>query len=174
MFYKEFKGVPYKAYTLMRQDLIDMAKKELGLSEDELVVRQLRPEDVMVTNTPQWSESDSTAGLYGGWATGASGWVTLTNTYSMVDNRFVGIYGVSDRSTNVTQLKITRSGSVARYWHIQELIPNCENNAMFVDDPIIIPQNNLLTIEGYALASATEYLRLIGLTVERKGLLVSP
>ena len=174
MFYKEFKGVAYEAYRLMRQDLINMAMKELNVSEDELAVRALRPEDVMVANFPQWSKSNVTASLYGGWATGSSGWVNLTNTFSVADNRFVGIYGVSNRSTNVTQLKIERSGSVARYWHIQELVPNCENDIMFVDDPIIIPQNNLLTIQGYALASATEYLRLIGLTVERKGLLVSP
>ena len=174
MFYKEFKGVPYEAFRLMRQDLINIAKKELSLSEEELVVRQLRPEDVMVADFPQWSKTNVTAGVYGGWATGGSGWVFLTNTYSMADNRFVGIYGVSDRSTNVTQLRITRAGSVARYWNIQELVPNCENNMMFVDDPIIIKQNDLLTIEGYSLTSATEYLRLIGLTVERKGLLVSP
>lgn len=171
MFYKEFQGVPYEAFKLMRQDLITMAKKQLGLSDDELVIRQLRPEDIIISGTPQWSK---TANATGGWATGGAGWKNLTNTFSVADNRFVGIYGVSDRSTNVTQLKIERSGSVARYWHIQELIPNSENNAMFVDDPIIIPQNNLLSIKGYALASATEYIRLIGLVVERKGLLVSP
>ncbi len=171
MFYKEFKGVAYEAYRLMKQDLIDMAKKELGLSEDDLVVRQLRPEDVIVSGTPQWSK---TTNATGGWATAGTGWVNLTNTFSMADNRFVGIYGISDRSTNITQLRIDRSGSRTRHWHIQELIPNCENNIMFVDDPVIIPQNELLTIQGYSLASATEYLRLIGLVVERKGLLVSP
>ena len=141
MFYKEFKGVAYKAYQLMRQDLINMAMKELNVSEDDLVVRDLRPEDIIISGTPQWSK---TTNVTGGWATGGSGW------------------------------RIDRSGSVARYWHIQELIPNNENNVMYVDDPIIIPQNNLLTIKGYSLTSATEYLRLIGLTVERKGLLLSP
>lgn len=171
MFYKEFKGVAYEAQRLMEQDLMNLAKKELGLSEEELVIRDLRPEDIIISGTPQWSK---TANATGGWATGGAGWKNLTNTFIVADNRFIGIYGVSDRSTNVTQLKIERSGSVTRYWHIQELVPNSENNVMFVDDPVIIPQNNLLTIKGYSLASATEYIRLLGLVVERKGLLVSP
>ena len=162
MFYKELKGTPLLSKRLMVEKLKNRALKQLGITEDELVIRSLRPEDLTGTTTGDFH-----------FATGGTGWVNYVNTYTIADNRFIGIYGISDGSSNVSQLRIARSGSDTRIWNIQSLQMN-ENKMAYVDDPFTVDQNNELTIEGYALASATEKLRFLGIVAEKKGVVVSP
>lgn len=161
MFYKDLKGPALFAFQTMVAELKRRAMEELGLPESEIVVRSLRPEDIGKT-TPSFH-----------FATGGTGWRSYVNTFTVADNRFIGINGFSDGSSNTTQLKVSRGASDARFWNIQHL-PNNENKLTFLDDPILVDQNTQLTIQAYALASATEKLRLFGAVAEKKGVLVSP
>ena len=147
-----------------------MAEKELGKPRTELICRLLRPEDIG-SAYPSFSQSLPTLAT-AGWTTGGTGWRNYANTVTIADNRFVMINGVSDRSTGISQIKIARSGSDSRIWNIQQ-IPDNEDNIGYMDDPIIIPQNHQITIQAYALASQSEFIRFIGAVVEPVGLLVA-
>ena len=62
-----------------------------------------------------------------------------------------------------------------RYWNI-EPIEDFVNNTGYFDDPIIVNQNSVLTIEGYAmtdLASSTyDQMVFLGMVAEKRGIIV--
>lgn len=165
--YPKFEGVPVAAYDRMKEELIARAMKELGLPRSELVDRPLRPEDLGLS-TPQWTFTLSST----------VGYVAMINTVSIADNRFVGINGVCYTNTNptVNQLKIERAGSTARIWNIQQAQYN-ENYSVWVDDPVTIGQNEVLTVYQYCSGATTQAAELIvfyGVTVEKRGIVVNP
>ncbi len=170
VFYKDLKGNALDAYNQGREKMYAMAEKELQKPRSDLICRLLRPEDIG-SPYPSFSQSLPTLATPG-WTTGGTGLRNYANTVTIADNRFIMINGVSDRSTGVSQIKISRSGSDTRIWNIQQ-IPDNEDNICYVDDPVIIPQNHQLTIQAYAVASQTEYIRFIGAVVEPVGLLLA-
>lgn len=168
----QFKpGYPsYEAYKEMINKLRGTLQSELRLTaggESKFIERQLRPEDIG-KSTPEFTFTPSTA----------SAWNTLVNTYTIADNRYIGIYGIRYLSTDdplpITQLKITKAGKDVRYWTIQ----GCnyvENPAMYFHDPITVEQNVPLTIQGYN-ATATvkaQKIMILGVVMEKEGILVS-
>lgn len=161
--YTKLEGPALQAYSNMLQSMKNKFVQELG-PNTEMVVRTLRPEDLGLTG--QWS-----------FATGATGWVNYINNVEVANNTFLGIYGVRNLTTstpqNVTQIRITKEGSVARYWDVQG-INQFENPEAYFDDPVTINQNATIKVECYSIASATELLVLIGMVVEKKGILISP
>ena len=165
--YSKFVGVPVAAYNRMVAELQARARKELGLPDSELVTRPLRPEDLGLSN-PRWTFTLSST----------VGYVAMINTISILDNRFVGINGICYTNANptVNQLRITRAGSVARVWNIQEAQYN-ENFSIWVDDPVTAGQNETLLVEQYAAAATTQAAELIvfyGVTVEKRGIVTNP
>jgi len=162
--YSEFAGAALDARNKLEAELIRRASRELNLPRSELTVRELRPEDLGLSN-PEWTFSIT-----------GSQWNTLVNSNTIADNRFVGIYGVRYAQTggqSVSQLKVTRAGKTVRYYHIQG-VSYLENQTAYFDDPVSVDQNTTVTIEGYGTATASaEKLVLLGLVVEKKGLLVS-
>ncbi len=164
MLYPQFKGVPFIAYDVLVKKLKKQAKEEMGLPESEIVVRSLRPEDIGFTN-PIFASTTS-----------ADTWTNSVNTYTIADNRYVGIHGVvfdADENT-VVALRITREGKTARIWAIQQ-VSGFEDKAGYADDPITIEQNTQITIEEYGLATTkTNEICLLGVVVERRGLLINP
>lgn len=167
-FYQELKGVALDAYNKMVSVLMSKAGKELSLGKPDLILRSLRPEDIVPTTTGCWCFAPTTT----------LGWNTLINANTIADNRFVGINGVSDGTAAplLSQVRITRAASVAVIWNIQELQTNVDNR-MYVDDPFTIDQNTSLTIEAWNCTTTTAScynLVFLGAVVEKRGLLVNP
>ena len=171
MFFNRLEGIPLGAYGLMVKDLRSKAEKELQIGPDKVVVRDLRPEDIGLTR-----------GRFSSTMVTLASWNKIINTYTISDNKFIGISGVFyariSGTQAATQLRITRAGSVARYWNIQG-INITENAQRFFDDPVIVDQNQTLTIEAFvpgvkANTSKAEDLILMGAVAERKGILINP
>lgn len=182
MFYPELKGPALDAYRQMVKKLKATASKELGVSEDELVTRSLRPADI--------GQNASTPDHYVGLT--ALTWTNIINAQTIADNRFVGICGVSvgsgstaiptlgagadvrNLSSAVDQIRITRKGSVARYWQVKPLV-HWAHGTGWVDDPVTVDQNTTITVEGLSrLASSIAGFDLLGVVVEKRGLLINP
>jgi len=172
--YPELKGPALDAYRSMVRTLRERAMKELNLRADEIVVRDLRPEDI----------GASSADFYVG--TKAAGWVALVDNATIADNRFVGINGVVLMDTGgtdafgfaneppISQIKITRKGSVTRYWNVKPVWA-FEGKVGYTDDPVTIDQNTTVTVEAWARsASSLEGFTLLGAVVEKRGLLINP
>jgi len=167
-YYQDLKGVALDAYNKMVSVLKKKAGMELSLGAEDLILRSIRPEDIVGTNTACWCFT----------CTNTLGWNTIINQVVIADNRFVGINGVSDGTATplYSQLRITRAASVAVIWNIQELQTNVDNRA-FVDDPFTIDQNTSLTIECWNCTTTTAScynLVFLGAVVEKRGLLVNP
>ena len=157
-------------YNKMVEELKRKAMSELGLLASEIVVRPLRPED-MGFSTPQWTKTVA-------WS-GTNAWNKIVNTVTVADNRFIGINGVhrgtgQGTTTQFTQLRVTRSGKLARYWNIQA-VEDFIGNSQYFNDYITVDQNNQLTVEGYALATTvTEKMVFLGAVAEKRGLVLNP
>jgi hypothetical protein len=164
-FYPEFKGVPLDAYNKMVGILETKAMTSLATGRDGIVVRQLRPEDTGLT-TKYWpSLSIGTADTF-------IPYIDAT----VANNRFIGINGFmnGESAGEITQIKITRKGSDARYWSVDE-IRNWQHKTGWVDDPVTVDENTRLTVSIAARVTSTvSDLAFIGAVAERKGLLVSP
>ena len=162
--YTEFKGIALDARNKLADSLVNRAMKELNLSREDIILRELRPEDVSL-GTPEWTHSLT-----------AATWGNIVASTTIADNRFVGIYGVRYAQTgaqSVSQLKVNRKGADVRYWQIQG-VAQTENGILFFDDPVIADQNTTLAITGYPVTTAAaEKLILVGLVAEKVGLLVS-
>lgn len=171
MFFNELQGIPLNAYAQMVKDLRSKAETELKLKPDRVVYRDLRPEDIGLTS-----------GVFSSTMNSVSSWNKIINTLTVADNRFIGINGIFypriSGTQAATQLRVTRANSVARYWNIQG-INVTENAQRFFDDPIIVGQNQILTIEAFvpnvkANTIKAEDIILMGAVVERKGILINP
>lgn len=172
--YPTLQGPALDAYRKMIAKLKAKATKELNLSETEVVVRDLRPEDL----------GASSADFYVG--TKATDWLELVSNQTIGDNRFVGINGIQIQDTTstndlgvelepaISQIKITRKGSVAAYWVVKP-VWSFESRVGYTDNPITIDQNTTVTIEAWArTASSLKGFTLLGAVVEKRGLLISP
>jgi len=164
-FYKELTGVALEAYKEAVRTLRERAKRELGVGDDGIVVRPLRPDDL---------------GLTGKWefTINASGWNEVIDT-TIEDNRFVCILGVFNAEDvgNCEQVKITREGSDARYWDVSP-VRNFQDKIGYVDDPVTIDQNKSIKVSIYADPASTPAtltkFGFVGVVVERRGLLINP
>ncbi len=164
--YQELKSVPLDAYNKCCNELLRRAQEQLGLPREEIILRDLRSDDLGITG--KWKFS----------VTSTYGWNTLVDTYPITDNRFICISGIfTEMSTPVVHsIRITRAGSVARWWNVQR-VGIVEDNEMHVDDPIIVDQNQTITIEGYNGLTSThtiEEIGFIGCVTEKRGLVINP
>jgi len=147
-------------YSKLVQELKRRARREL--TEEEIVIRPLRPEDLGLA-TPEWTFNIVT-----------TTWNVMINI-TIADLTWIGIYGVlyamSDTQA-VSQLEMKSMGNTERYWQIQ----GCnftENSSFFFDDPVLIDQNTNLTINGYGVANeANEKICFLGVVVEKEGILI--
>ncbi|MEM2175305.1 MAG: hypothetical protein QXI58_06765 [Candidatus Micrarchaeia archaeon] len=175
--YDKLDGVALDAYRKMVKDLKAKAMKELNLSEDQIVVRQLRPQDLGVSNSSAHYGAEITANT----------WSTIVNTI-VGDNKFIGIYGFVIRASLpssgddlvptkpiLEQIRITREGSIARYYNVKP-INFFSNGIGYVDDPVTISQNTGVTIEGFSMTSSTltGNFDIVGVVVEKKGMTIYP
>jgi hypothetical protein len=176
-FYPELKGPALEAHRAMVSLLKRKAMDELQLTEDQIVVRDLRPEDY----------GSSSADLYYD-ITQAATWNTVINAQTIADNRWIGVSGffcgagtaassagALGPNTILTQIRVTRKGSLARYWWVQPVI-NWADHTGYVDDPFTADPNTTLTLETYDRFNSASHSNwgFIGAVIEKKGVLVSP
>ena len=123
--YHELKGVPLDAYNKCCNEILRRSQEQLGLPREEIILRDLRSDDLGVTG--KWRFSVTTT----------SGWNNLVNTYTVADNRFICISGIFTEmgTPTVHSIRITRAGSVARWWNVQR-VGLQDDNEMHIDDPI--------------------------------------
>ena len=164
--YGDLKGTPLDAYNKCCNELLRRAQEQLGLPREEIILRDLRSDDL--GRTGKWYFSVTTT----------AGWNTLINTYEIADNRFICISGMfTEQSTPVIHsIRITRAGSVARWWNVQR-VGLQDDNELHIDDPIIVDQGQTITIEGYdglTTTSTTEEFGFIGCVAEKRGLIINP
>jgi hypothetical protein len=164
--YADLKGVPLDAYNKCCNEILRRAQEQMGLPREEIILRDLRSDDLGVTG--KWKFSVTTT----------AGWNNLVCTYSISDNRFICISGIFTEMTvpNVHSIRITRAGSVARWWNVQRIALQ-DDNEMHIDDPIIVDQNQTITIEGYngmTTTTTTEEIGFIGCVAEKRGLVINP
>jgi len=148
----------------MIAQLKSKAKQSLKTtSDDDIIVRPLRPEDVGLS-TPEWTFNIASANAWN---------LNQLNT-TIADNRWIGINGIlyaMSSTQAVTQLKVKRAGQNKRYWQVQG-INFLENASIFFSDPVIIEENTNLTVDMYAIATgSTEKIIFLGAVVEKKGIL---
>lgn len=165
MFYPELVGTAQAAYLRLVKELKIKASAELGVPENELIVRNMRPEDLEFANS-EWYFTPNSAGA----------WNTLVSSTIIDDNRFVGIYGIhnNEAAAEACQLRIQRMGSYVRYWNVQQ-IKSFESKVGFVDDPFTVDQNTSITIDLWVRSASTlTDLSFIGVTVEKEGMVINP
>lgn len=142
--------------------LLDMASKELGVSVDELVVRDLMPSDIGFSNE-DWTVSASTANTYN----------DFTST-TVADNRFIAIYGVAGVDTDiVSAVRFTSGAKTLDIWSLQE-IRALQNRFKAAKRPIILRQNTAIDIDIYATSTGSVTMPLLGRVCELKGRTVEP
>lgn len=166
--YPVFQGQAVDAYNKMVNIMVNKLKTEQGLPDDQIVVRDMRPEDIMGNANTYYPAIGGQAGTF---TDLVSGGATVAN------NRFVGIYGVYSNATDgaFNQLRITRKGSTSRFYETNSIRLWQHRTAWFTD-PITVDQNTNITVafsQRTNLGSMADYA-LIGLVVEKRGLLVSP
>ena len=128
-FYRELKGVALDARNKCCNEVLRRAQEQLGLPREEIILRPLRPEDIVYS-----------ASKFKYTVTTTLAWHSLVTTYPITDNRFVCITGVFTEESTPTkthQIKINRAGSDARIWNVQR-VTGMQDKQMHVDDPIII------------------------------------
>ena len=165
--YADLKGTPLDAYNKCCNELLRRAQEQLGLPREEIILRDLRSDDLGETGKWKWDTCTSTLG-----------WNTLLATYEIADNRFICISGLFTEMTTpvIHSIRITRGGSVARWWNVQR-VGLQDDNEVFIDDPIITDSGQTITIEGYNGLTSTnpaEEFGFIGCVAEKRGLVINP
>jgi len=143
--------------------LIEQATKETGLTEDQLVTRDLDPSLDMGFSTPEWKLTVSAAG--------EATYVNIT----VPDQKFIGIYGVGLLGTvPVTMVEFKSGASVIDRWYIEDAQLNKEHPVKISRVPVIVGQNRPLTITIYATDAGDVKLVLLGRVAEPKGKTINP
>ena len=164
--YPKLEGEALQAAMDLKNTLLARAMAELRLPNSELIVRSIVPADLGFANVNWGGINLATANTNVAWVS--------ANT--ITDNRFTGIYGWTNNEAvnEITQIEINRKGSVARYWGVDSF-RLWKHNTGFFTDPIVFDQNTLVTINVQARATSTvAAFAPLGITVEKRGLLVNP
>ena len=166
--FNKLRGLPLDAYNKCCNELLSRAQLQLGLPREEIILRDLRSDDLDLTG--KWKFDMATAGT--------AGWNTLINTVTIADNRFICISGMFSEETTplIHSVRITRAGSVARWWNTQRVAIQ-QDNELHIDDPVIVDQNQTMTIEGYNGLTTTDSgheFGFIGCVAEKRGLIINP
>ena len=170
MFYTKLEGNPLKAYADMCDKLKGQAMKELGLGPDQVILRELKPDDLDFAGPDGWSL------IVTGTSAGAAGWSGSNMVGTVGNGKWIGIHGVQTRDPAgwITQLRIQREGSDARFWDV-EAIRGYQNQTGYADDPVTIDQQTSYTIYAYGrTASTLQQTKLLGAVAEKRGITINP
>ena len=152
--------------------IVAKAAIELKMSPDKLLVRGLRPKADLDYSYETWYEkTGASAAVYETMSTGAG-------TASKEKDRYIGIYGVQDESSeiNCPLVRIKVGNSIKAIWNLQDLYADNEGPRIgLAPSVVIIPPSTPYTIERYVENTAMPArLVLKGILVERIGKTYSP
>ncbi len=166
--FNKLRGLPLDAYNKCCNEILSRAQVQLGLPREEIILRDLRSDDL--GEVGKWAFTMAKAQTIG--------WTSIIDSKEIADNRFICISGMftEESAPVIHTIKITRAGSVARWWNVQR-VGLQEDNELHVDDPIIVDQNTTITIEAYNHSTTTnldEEFGFIGCVAEKRGMLINP
>lgn len=139
-------------------ELLERASKQLNIPKSELVVRSLTPEDLGM----------GTKAFGFDVGVGAN---TIVNS-TIADNRFIAIAGVAYAGTAIDQVDINAGGSARAVFNLMPVFVK-QTPIAYTPEPVIIEQNQGLTITAHANAVSTnESLGFLGVVVEKRGLVI--
>lgn len=146
---------------------VQKASAELKVSPNKLLVRPIQPKNDLDYTLATWYErTGATAAAYETMSTGTMG-----------ADRFIGIYGVQDESSeiNCPLLRIKVGNSIKAIWNLQDLYSEEGPRVGLSPSVVIIPQNTPYTIERYVENTyAAASIVLKGFVVERVGKVLTP
>lgn len=145
--------------------VLAQASIELRMPIEKLVVRDLRPLADLDYTYETWRErTGSTVEAYETMSTG-----------TMLDQRYVAIYGVRDASAGrgcVSLLKLNVGGGDRAIWNLENLD---EEGIGYCPSAIVIPPNAPYTLSRWVVvAGQSAQIILKGVVVEPRGKVVSP
>lgn len=170
MFYPELEGDALTAYEGMCAELKTKAMKQLGLGPDQVIIRPLKATDIGLDDVTGFALMTT------GTAAGAAGWTSSEVDTTISTGRWVGIHGLQteDGAASLTQVRIQREGSDARYWDVSQ-IPGFNDTTGYVDDPITIAEETKLNIKLYGRTASTLYdTQFLGAVAEKRGITINP
>lgn len=174
-------------------ELLALASRELKMSVDKLVARDIRPYSDI-----KWAtDTNATDGLANSalstdiwqFTTDAtlSGWLSaIASAYrTMGDQRYIAIYGIRDGRMTVssppapqcTLWRIRVGNSDKVIWDLSKCYAYPDNVVGICPSPVVIPQNTQFNIYGYlpaAAGNAVTYVSFEGIVVEPRGKVVTP
>ena len=153
-----FTGTP--PATGAGSNLLAIASQQLGIPQNELIMRSLRPEDIGLTTSFAFT------------STAANTWENWVST-TIADNTFIALTGVAYSGTTFRQMRIQAGARYVEYWPLS-FISGLESQLWFDSSPPIVEQNQPLVIDIISTAAATEYPALMGTVVEKRGLVIAP
>lgn len=166
LFYPVLKGAALQAYRATVDKIRQNAREESHLSDSDIIVRPLRPQDLSLSTT-YWSFTPNTA----------TAWNSVINGVTLGNDTYVGIYGVANTVTGagqVCQMRIQRENSYARYYPL-EPISGYESKIGYLTDPITLKQQNSITIDLWVRSASTVTgVGIIGVVAEKRGILLNP
>jgi hypothetical protein len=152
-----------------------LQKAEEALPGKELVIRDLTPQDLELSNN-EWTETSGSSD---------NAWDDTTVASKTIDdNKFVAIVGCKVLSGHTTPpisaLKFTVGGSEVARWDLYKAFRvytltssgavQHDNPVCYTEGPIIITQNMSLTISEYVIEASTAYkLAFVGYVCEPEG-----
>jgi hypothetical protein len=180
------------------QAVVALASRELAMTEDRLVVRDVRP-----TTDLELYEGPADTAAYDKWefdVTETAGYIDANSaSATMADQRYVCLFGVRDRRLNIggasgasgattaagavstartriSLIKVIVGGAEKVIWDTTNLEAYSGDLVGFTSSPVIIPQNASYKVQYYHLDAlgGRVYLQLIGVVVEPRGKVVSP
>jgi len=167
--------------------LLETASKELQLPQNDLVVRDIRPQaDLDWGSHANFVTGLLTTELWTCTTDGANtGFqeIIVSGSDVMADQRFMALYGIANsRFTGntiaapcVSLFKIVVGNSVKAIWDTEPLNAYRRNAVGVSPSAIIIPQNTQFQLYGYITAVTTVCdIHMIGLVCEPRGKVLSP
>jgi len=151
------------------QAVVPKVARELSLTPDKLVLRDIQPSVDLTMTTASWFiKTGATTAVWESFSTG-----TLAN------NRYVVLYGVTDFTDvmNVSKVKIAIGNSIKCIWNLENLYGYSVDGARtgLSISPVIIPQNTIYTISRWVInANAASDITYKGFVVEPFGKVLSP
>lgn len=180
MFYPELKGPALEAHNAARLAILDKARKEGALADDDIVIRPLRMDDLYATpngsadyNIGLTANDFATSILVNNQTMDNLRWVAITGVYNATP--LAGTAATTNTTPMITQVKIQRKGADTRYWDVK-MIGQWRHKTGWADDPVVIDQNTPVTIQLYSRAagSISTSFGLLGLVAEKRGKLINP
>jgi len=173
--------------------VVKLASSELKMTPEQLIVRDVNPVRDLIMYSTGTTTATTEDWVYTMAAT--AGYISVTGTQNMADNRYVALYGLRNlragQGTHATStvafapvviapsislVRITVGGADKVIWSLDSTIPYRMHEVGFSPTAVIIPQNASFNIAFYHKVAQAQIMQiqLVGIVVEPRGKVISP